>query len=118
MTQSNIFVCNEAMLLSGIFLRPNFLVINFQKERPIKNKEKNAILMKIRWLLFYSSQIKNILQSWYNLQNISESIPFMSIVMDGFYPTFLFFKFLKNGCKYQIQIWLACKTNKMPIAQH
>ena len=40
--------------------------------------------------------------------------------MDGgcFYPTFLFFEFLKNGCKYQIQICHACKTNKMPSDQH
>ena len=34
-----------------------------------------------------------------------------------FYPTFLFFEFLKNGCKYQIQIWHACKANKMPSDQ-
>ena len=33
-------------------------------------------------------------------------------------PTFLFFKFLKNGCYYQIQIWHACKANKMPSDQH
>ena len=36
----------------------------------------------------------------------------------GFYPIFLFFEFLKNGCKYRIQIWHACKTNKMPSYQH
>ena len=28
------------------------------------------------------------------------------------------FKFLKNGCYYQIQIWHACKANKMPSDQH
>ena len=33
-------------------------------------------------------------------------------------PTFLFFKFLKNSCYYQIQIWHACKANKMPSGQH
>ena len=31
---------------------------------------------------------------------------------------FRFFEFLKNGCKYQIQIWHACKTNKMPTDQY
>ena len=42
------------------------------------------------------------------------------IAIEGwcFYPTFLFFEFLKNGCYYQIQIWHACKANKMPSDQH
>ena len=34
-----------------------------------------------------------------------------------FYPTFLFFEFLKNGCNYQIQIWHACEFDKMPSYQ-
>ena len=36
----------------------------------------------------------------------------------GFYPTFLFFEFLKKSCIYQIQIWHAYKANKVPSDQY
>ena len=38
--------------------------------------------------------------------------------MEGVFLHNIFFEFLNNGCKYQIQIWHACKTNKMSSDQN
>ena len=53
------------------------------------------------------------------MQHISKSIPFYPIVIEGFLPyIFVSWIYQKILSIYQIQIWQAYDTNKMPSDQH
>ena len=107
------------MFLSGLFKRLNYSSWSTSKS---KNQLRIRRRMLYLWKLvgcFINYQDLAIHGSLSTICQTFLSLYHLTILWwRGFYHIFLFFEFLKNGCKYRFQIWHACKTNKMPSDQH